>query len=483
MIKAIRQKVMILLVGVFLLGFSACSGFSYAAPSPTPQGLRPISSDLRDFYQSLGGEKELGPAISAPFYRSGILCQFTTNVLMCYNSAAQSEADRFYLAPIGETLIPQESMGNLTSTPTVYEGFSDFYHKKFFGLRYVGKPLTGIRYNPEMHRLEQYFEKMGFYTLPNDPQPTVHLLAYGVYTCRDQCEQVEVRQDTIIGWNKGTEVLNPQSVARIGDYTLFGNPLTHPYIAADGNLEQVLEKVVVYVPEDNKATVRLRSLAAILNLPYSDPGPQRFGPQENMVFYPVNGDLGYHVPVVFDQFIALHGGLEISGKPLADPFSVDINGQSIARQCFENYCLEYHFDTDPSQQVQLVSLGQAYIDKQHRVDQEVFTFNQKMVELTAAEEKPQISNQESQVIQMILRTRKGHMPIADIESFVMLGMPDGQKITYPLPPTDRDGLAKVTIPPLSIAENGVIIPYIVCLNVPAQEQICTSESFLVWNTN
>jgi hypothetical protein len=403
--------------------------------------------------------------------------------LMCYDAAARSEADRFYLAPIGETLIPQESLGNQISPPTVYEGFSDFYHNKFFGPRYAGKPLTGIRYNPEMHRLEQYFEKMGFYTLPDDPQPTVHLLAYGIFACGDQCAQVTVRPDMNIGLINGTDVLNPQSVKRIGDYTLFGNPLTHPYKAADGNPEQVLEKVVVYVPKDNKATVRLRSLAAILNLPYSDPGPQKFGPKDNMVFYPVDGDLGYHVPLVFDQFLALHGGLEISGKPLADPFLVDLNGQSVARQCFENYCLEYHPDTDPSQQVQLVSLGQAYIDKQQRVDQEVFTFNRKMVELTAAEEKPQISNQESQVIQIILRTRKGHMPIAAIESFVMLGMPDGNKITYSLPPTDKDGLASVTIPPLSITENGVIIPYIVCLNVPAQEQICTNESFLVWNTN
>jgi hypothetical protein len=62
-------------------------------------------------------------------------------------------------------------------------------------------------------------------------------------------------------------------------------------------------------------------------------------------------------------------------------------------------------------------------------------------------------------------------------------MPDGKKITKNLPPTDKDGLAQVSIPPLSIKENGVIIPYIVCLNVPAQEQICKNESFLVWNTD
>ncbi len=481
MIKKIRRKLMALLFWGFLLGLSACSGIAFDTPSPTPQGQVPVSSDLRDFYQSLGGEKELGPAISAPFNRGGVLCQFTTNVLMCYNSSAQSEADRSYLAPIGEMLDTQRLMANQTSTPSVYEGFAEFYHKKFFGLRYVGKPLTGVRYNPQNHRLEQYFEKMGFYVLLDDPQPTVHLLAYGIYACGTQCAHVGASENAI-GWNKGIEVLNPGSVARIGDYTLFGSPLTNPYIAPDGNLEQVLEKVVVYVPKDNLATVRLRTLAVVLNLPYSDPAPQKFGPKENMVFYAVKDDLGYHVPVLFDHFIASHGGLEISGKPLSEPYLIESDGQTIARQCFDKYCLDFYSDLAPDQQVKLVSLGQAYIEKQKRVDQEIFSFNRKMVDLTAAEVKPQISNQESQVIQIVLLTSKGRMPISDIESFVMLGMPNGEKVSYNLPPTDQNGLARVTIPPLSNAENGVIIPYIVCLNVPAQEQICANESFFVWNT-
>ncbi len=478
----IRQKVMILLAGVLLFGISACSSFNLNTPSQTPQGWVPVVTDLRDFYQSLGGENELGPAISTPFYRDGILCQYTTNVLMCYNSSAKSEADRIYLAPIGDMLNLQMLPDNQTGSHAVWEGFADFYHKHFFGLRYVGKPLTGIRYNKESHRIEQYFEKMGFYILVDDPQPTVHLLAYGIYTCGVQCAHEGASADAIIGWDKGVAVLNPGSLARLGDYALYGSPLTRPYTAADGNLEQVLEKVVVYVPKDNPATIRFRSLAVILNLPYSDPTPQRFGLKDNMVFVPVNGDLGYHVPVLFDQFIATHGGREIAGKPLSDPYMVDIDGQSIARQCFENYCVDYYPGSAPGQQTKLVSLGQAYIDKQKRVDQEIFTFNRKNVDLTVGEDKPQISNQESQVIQIALRTRKSHMPISDIESFVMLALPDGKKISFNLPLTNIDGMAQVTIPPLSIAENGVIIPYIVCLNVPAQEQICANESFLLWNS-
>ena len=134
------------------------------------------------------------------------------------------------------------------------------------------------------------------------PNIRVHLLAYGSYVCREECSTTPCPDTSIIGWNKGIEVINPASLARLGNYTLFGSPLTNPYIAADGSLEQVLEKVVVYVPKDNPTTLRLRPLALALNLPYSEPGPQRYGTKENMVFYVVKGSLGYHVPVVFRPF-------------------------------------------------------------------------------------------------------------------------------------------------------------------------------------
>ena len=58
----------------------------------------------------------------------------------------------------------------------------------------------------------------------------------------------------------------------------------------------------------------------------------------------------------------------------------------------------------------------------------------------------------------------------------------GRKYPTIFPPPTATGLAQVTIPPLTDVSNGVIIPYIVCLNVPGDEQICASESFLVWNT-
>jgi hypothetical protein len=483
MVKKNQSWIFYFLSAFLLISLAACTGFSGPSVTPTSQGQVPVSADFRDLYQSLGGEAELGPAISAPFSRNGTLCQYTTNVLMCYNPAARSEADRLYLAPVGLQLNFQDFITHQPGPLKVYEGFSEVYHNKFF-VRYVGQPLTGVRYNPEKGRLEQYFEKMGFYTLLDDPQHTVHLLAYGSYVCREECSAAAMIGSgrSIVGWNKGIEVINPASLARLGNYTLFGSPLTNPYIAADGSLEQVLEKVVVYVPKDNPTTLRLRPLALALNLPYSDPGPQRYGVKENMVFYVVKASLGYHVPVVFDRFIATHGGTEISGKPLSDPYEVTVNNATVARQCFENYCLEYYPSAPEDQRVALASLGKLYMQIQDKEGQQVFQFNRKMIELTAAEQKPQISSQESQIIQIMLRTRLSKQPIAEIESFVTLALPDGKKLSYNLPPTNPSGLAQVTIPPLTNVSNGVIIPYIVCLNVPGDEQICANESFLVWNT-
>ena len=480
MVAAFRNRFLWLLTILFLLALTACSAVSYTAQLATPVGQVPVSSEFRDLYQNLGGESNLGPAISVPFNQKGILCQFTTQVLLCFNSAAHSEADRLYLAPIGLRLNFPVFSPRQTGDIKIFEGFAETYHKKFFGERYVGKPLTGVRYNPGQNRLEQYFEKMGFFMASDDPQHLVHLLAYGVYVCREECGQLTMGS-AIIGWDKGIEVLNPISLDRLGGYIHFGIPLSTPYIGTDGNLEQILEKVVIYVPADNPATVRLRPLAVVLNLPLSDPGAQRFGQKENMVFYVVKGNLGYHVPILFDKFIAIHGGTEISGPPVGDPYQIVVGGQTLARQCFQNYCLDYNPSAAPEQHIQLAALGQQYLTTQKREAMQVFHFNLKSVELTAAEQKPQISNQESQTIQALLRTRPGRQPIADIESFVTLGLPDSTKLSYDFPPTDASGLTQVTIPPLLKTTNGTIIPYIVCLNVPGDEQICSFESFLIWN--
>jgi hypothetical protein len=470
------------LIALLLLSaLTACGSAAYAAPTPTPKGQVPVATDLRDLYRDLGGEAELGPAISALHIRTGgAACQYTTNVMLCFNASARSEADRLYVAPLGKdfNLAVSTTKGQ---TPAIYEGFSEVYHKKFFGARYVGAPLTGVRYNEEKRRLEQYFERMGFYTLVDDPQKNVYLLAYGSYSCREECAHNSM-DPSYIGWNKGTDVLLPKIVDRLGGYSTFGSPLGAPYAAKDGSFQQILDKIVVYTPANNPNVLRLRPLAVELNMPHMAPGPQRFGAKENMLFYVSHDEVGYHVPTMFDEFIAQHGGLEISGQPLSDPYEVTIDNQQVGRQCFENYCLDYLPNASEKQRVVMAPLGKMYLQRQQKGSvQENFRFSSATVALTVSEKKPQLTNQDTQTVQLLLLTRQSRQPISDVESFVVIALPNGKKLSYNLPPTNQNGLAQVSVQPLKDVANGVIIPYVICLNVPSDDAICEPDSFLIWN--
>jgi len=471
---------------MLLMVLTACSNSIdsiHAAPSPTSRGGQYlVEIHLRNLYQDLGGAAELGLAISQPRnFAGGAVCQYTTNVMLCYNGGSHSETERVYLAPLAKEFNLQSTPAANGLPPAIYEGFAEVYARKFFGERYVGAPLTSAQYNPEKRRLEQYFERMGFYTLIDDPQKKVHLLAYGSYACREDCVP-NLPNDSMIGWNKSIPLLLPKVIDRVGGYSLFGDPISIPYLDKKDRTLQILDKIVVYTTADNPQVLQMLPLAVELNMPLSAPGPQGFGSKNNMVFYVIHDNVGYHVPIMFDQFIAKHGGTEISGQPLSDPYELNINNQRVARQCFKNLCLDYALNGNEEQHVSLVSLGQMFLETQKLSNPlEPFEFNRATVALNISVKKAQLTNQESQIIQIALLTRKSRLPIANVYAFVMIELPNGKKISYNLPLTNKDGLTQVILQPLSDVVNGMIIPYVVCLNVPAEEVICANESFLVWN--
>jgi len=471
---------------MLLMVLTACgnsTGSINSAPSPTPRGGQYlVEIHLRNLYQDLGGAAELGPAISqARNLANGAVCQYTTNVMLCYNAEAHSETERVYLAPLAKEFTLQAAPANNAPAPAIYEGFAEVYARKFFGERYVGAPLSSAQYNPEKRRVEQYFERMGFYTLIDDPQKNVYLLAYGSYACREECVP-NIPNASIIGWNPSIPLLLPKIIDRVGGYGLFGDPISIPYVDKKGRTLQILEKIVVFTTTDNPQVLQMLPLALELNMLLGAPGPQKYGSKDNMVFYVIHDDVGYHVPIMFDQFIARHGGTEISGQPLSDPYELIKNNQRVARQCFKNLCLDYALNGSDDQRVSLVSLGQMFLETQKlSIPQGPFEFSRTTVVLNIAVKKPQLTNQEPQIIQLAVLTRKSRLPIANVNGFVMIGLPNGKKLSYNLPLTNKDGLTQITLTPLSDVANGTIIPYVVCLNVPAEEAICANESFLVWN--
>lgn len=363
------RRLVVLGVFVFLCLFflTGCSteDFSFAI-QPTPVGAFPVDPVFREFYQQLGGEPILGAAISPLFLDGFIQCQYTVNGLMCLNPQ-DSGANRFYLAPLGNRLgvsQPPEvnadpNHGLVVNGYTIGPDFVELY-RKMSAARQVGNPLSGVIYNYNQQRTEQFFENVGFYHRFDDPPGVSHLLPYGKYTCGELCSAYQTSVTLAIP-KSGSQLGVPfaYTVERLGGERDFGRPLSQAFSNTDGATEQVYETVVFISPSDNPAQVRLKPITRLLGM-YALP-PALFNPeQRNVVFYPVTPDgLGYHVPVDFDRFIVQHGGVEISGNPIAD--TLFYPEENVIRQCYENYCLDYYPNAPEGQKVRLAPLGSRYL--------------------------------------------------------------------------------------------------------------------------
>ncbi len=212
----------------------------------------PIDPIFQEFYEFLGGESVLGPAI-APLQESGNLkTQYVEAGLMVYDPMAV-EGERYQLAPLGlsfgvtEPPVPDPGQPNLRyiNGHIIDPDFLSFY-EKLGGARFVGRPLTEARHNPEKGRIEQYFENLGFYRLEQDVTNKVFLMAYGVFACGARC-----RYHAIEASIPSQKPLLPEpfasTVARLG-LSFVGRTLSEPYINSDGNVEVIFENIVLVYP-------------------------------------------------------------------------------------------------------------------------------------------------------------------------------------------------------------------------------------------
>lgn len=462
---------------------SACASRSQPVTIQQP-GTFSVDPLLREFYASLGGEEILGPAITALFSLDNLQCQYTQNVLMCFDPLAQG-IQRFSLYPLGRTF----DLGNPASAVEyspgdneypIYEEFTALY-QRLYGSQYVGKPLTPPRFNPNKNRIEQYFENVGFYRNLDDPQGEVYLLSYGVYACSADCRFSPPASAIVI--RNVVEMEQPflPRLVRLGGVKVFGLPLTPAYLAADGFREQVYENVVLYAPPDNPNAVRLRPVALLAGMPVGQPLPRRYSEADGVVFYPVEGENGFHVPLVFDQFIASHGGMEISGLPLSEPYQI---GEQLYRQCFENYCLVYDNRPDAAERVRMAALGREYLKINGLAAPQTapFEITPETVRLVVSALKPRLTAEEAQQFEILLLRQHDQQPLSSVEAALTLTLPDGREALYYLPPTDDEGRSQIRIAPLQPAlPNGSVVAYRVCLNIPAEQPICKADSYLIWN--
>jgi len=341
--KFLRDTILLILI----LGLAGCAGSS-ANPQATPtlEGTQPVDRLFSDLYRSVGGS--IGPAISPVFERGNASCQYTLNALMCYD-ASLAENERFYLPPLAEELgLAWPEVPTATSelaiegAPTLPE-FYAYYYNNLFGIRFGGMPVSDVIYDYQQQRVEQYFQNIVLARNFTDPIDAVSLLPLGQYDCRQNHPSLcpsrpELQQEVadLVGY---IDVPYRSMLNLPADAFAFGRVLTRPYLTADGMMQQIWENVVFTWPPEHPEQAHLIQLAYLMRMPGTQLGPQLYDMTQGIIFYPVGNGLGFHLPVVFDEFRAMHGGQDLSGPPIGD-YMATADGKNI-QQCFENYCLMY----------------------------------------------------------------------------------------------------------------------------------------------
>jgi hypothetical protein len=480
--KRVRAGSLFIALLIFV-SMSACAPeISKTRSTPTPEGIYLVDPLFREFYDLLGGERLLGPAISPIFQSEDKKFQYTVAASLEYDPGAPPN-ERFRLSSIGLELgIEEPSVPAPERLDQFYEdGFIIFdvfvpFYRKMGGDRFVGSPISGVHYNSEKRSFEQYFENVGFTWNENDPIDAVYLLAYGAWKCDIHCRYTDVSSMQFIPKRiRAHDELFSPAVSRLGsDFT--GAPISEAYRNAEGKIEKVYENVVLLVDGDRPFLVELRSLPEFVGYIPTPPGPASDFPGMN--FWPVDGDLGYNIPQDFMDYIAMHGGFEISGPPLGE---LALKDSQTFIQCFKNLCLEYtmNMNLPPPMRIRVSPLGYQYLEIAERpLDQEALAAQwQQALILDIWKRYPTISPSESQEIGLNLF--EGSKPVAEAAPFLVLELPDGSRDFLKFAPTNDRGQSNITLPPFS-GKNGEIINFHVCIKRQDDDLFCIKDNFVIW---
>jgi hypothetical protein len=432
-----------------------------------------VAPVFRAFYEYHGGVELLGSAISPVMIKDGKEYQYFENACIKFDANA-SEASRFQFNRIafGFDLENLWSKGRLEreesdSSVPIFGEFIPLY-KELGGEKIVGKPLTYVRFNPSRKRYEQYFENLGLYRLVEEKTENIHLLAYGDWSCREECQHNVNGESEIDVY---PYIADPfiNFVAEFGlDFT--GFPLTKAYLAPDGNIEQVFEKCVLAVNIDGGDNVFLRKL------------PVKLGVTDFATYYSFDdknislSKSEFVIPEFFTTYIESHGGVEVIGEPISHYTYQD---QRVYRQCFENMCLNYSEDLYEKPYVQGELLGYAYREIYFRSQQESSYSNTRTdISLHTWVTSPSIRSDEEQEIWV--GVLKNGVPFTGGELKLTIFIPDDKKIEFSMKPAQKNGQTFAVIPPLNL-RSGTLIPYQVCLQSVDRNNICVEDDYLIWN--
>lgn len=455
----------------FVMGLMGC-----ADEIPASQQAVAIDVHFSEFYTLMGGVRTLGDGIGPVFQNGTRLMQFTENSLMSYDEILPL-GERFNFEPLG-TKLPVADPGlplaenqpgsRYLNGHVIFANFTALYDQ-LGGVRFVGKPLSDVRLNQEKNRYEQYFEKMGFFQVVGDTNEQVSLLPYGLIVCRQShpeqgCSTQQA--DAIIEADKYLPEPFIAFTQRMGsDFS--GQPLSRPFTTPDGLIEQIYGNIALVVDPKHPETIHLRNLPELTGMQTS---PMTNAIQDQlMAFLPIDPatNLGHNVPVPFLEYIANHGGAELSGIPTSELF--DING--IRRQCFTNYCLDYDPVAPANAQIRPAPLGRIYLGLQN--------YTPARINLSTWETYPSLPPGKEQIVGVMVYNTTPSQPMKDIEPSIEISLPDGSTQSFRFPPTSASGTAYLSINLPKVA-SGETVTYKVCVSQPGSTDSCSSESWLVW---
>jgi hypothetical protein len=506
----------------------------------------PVDPVFQGLYDFLGGETIVGPAI-APMVESGDLkTQYLQAAQMVYDPLAP-ESDRFQLESLGrmfgvaEPSVPDPGLPGVrySNGHVILDEFVPMY-EKLGGARFVGRPLTEGRHNPEKNRIEQYFENLGFYRLENEESGTVHLMAYGAMACPQDCR---TRPSSASIPSLKTFLPTPFSTAasRFGlDFT--GLTLSSPHLGEEGDMEVIFENLVMTM-DSSGGTIGIPGIVAfqlwlpniVKKIPDTQQGEILINLWLPVIVKIIPGDrMMARIELVEPQWIPMIlrgqeeglGGLRL--KPIVQMIGIEpqppvppnnnplhvfyqtegelghnvpvlfddflkrfggipVVGNPITevfylengvyRQCFTNLCLDVEFKEVP--QLRPAPLGLEY-KKQYYPGQGTEPKFQERdnLRLTILEEKPIIKPGENQEIVVVV-TASG-LPLENQMPVLTITQPDGTQQVFQMEPTDQLGSSRFIFPPIE-ARRSTLIPYEICLPLPEDEKLCVEDNYAVWD--
>lgn len=460
------------------IGFVLCSFLLAACSAIFPEleqknpGTFPVDAQLREFYTKSGGEELYGPAIAEVTVQDYLRCQLMANARLCVNTNLRG-AGKFFLSPLGRQLgIPW----NTDVPPSAI--FPDFNIKRQqLGEDFTGQPIGVVQFNYLAGRVEQYFEKVGFYHGFDEPAGAAHLLPYGDAVCGNACAyQPPVQFNPISAdfWSPMRDALDA-----FGGNSFSGQALTPMFLASDGNQEQVFANVVVFAPVENPGAIAFRQMPVMLENLASEMVKQTLGEKENMTFLALQEDLGHHIPLPFQAYINSHGGEAVFGLPISEMNY--ITEKKVYQQCFETLCLQYFPQAADAYKVLPAPLGQDYLLK-FRPVVPGGQLRAEDVLLTTDVSLERIKNTENQVIRLTLLQKYSSQAIPGITPVIFVRDDIGNVVFEGfMPKTDAEGQATITLAPAAGGSNGDLFLYQVCITENTNSPICSNGSYLIWN--